>query len=165
MRRCDGNGWKRVFRTIVRSLALVGLLHAATGVALAADPTMFEGDRARQALEAIATKAGHKLRFLDLEITAEALIATVDPANPDRVVPWRVAPPRGWMSALIGDLAVSGPSTEPTLARDTLAESVFDLDPAALAHLPDLAAAALKRARLRSPARSFVWSCVGPFTC
>ena len=104
-----------------------------------------------RALEAIAAQAGHKPRFLSLDITAEGLTAEIqDPADPSRVVTWRVSQP-GMLRSLLGTTAVRGRSAEPTLVAGSLAENLFDLDPAELARLPQLAEAALARARLQEP--------------
>src|SRR3954454_22980928 len=107
-------------RRLRRSLPAIRLLIAAVIISLAggdpvlaADPTMFEGDRAMRALEAIAAQAGHKPRFLGLDITAEGLAAEIqDPADPSRVVTWRVSQ-QGILRSLLGTNAVKGRSVEP----------------------------------------------------
>jgi lipoprotein NlpI len=151
MHRFDDSRSGRIFSAIGRAVAAVLLLLAMARPLWAADPTMFEGNRAQHALEAIAAKAGHKLRVLSLDITPEALVAEIqDPGDPDRVVPWRVSQRAGFTSVL-GDIAVRSPSTEPTLLRGSLDDNLFDPALADLARLPELAAAAFARARLAEP--------------
>jgi lipoprotein NlpI len=150
MNRLDGSVWVTSRAVCLLIAVAIGLLPAAKPLA-AAEQTMFEGERAQRALDAIAAKAGHKLRLLGLDITADVVAANVqDSAEPDRVVTWRVSQPAGWKSVL-GDIAARGRSSEPTLYTGNLDENLFEIEPAALARLPELAAAALARARLQEP--------------
>src|SRR5438067_480762 len=108
------------------------VLLAVGSPASAANGTMFEGARAQEALAAVTAKVGHKLWLLNLDITADALEAKIqDPAEPDRLITWRVSTPDGWKSVL-GDVAVKGRSSEPTLYMGALDENLFDLAPADL---------------------------------
>lgn len=150
MNPLDASLWVKSRAVCLLIAVAIGLLAAARPLA-AAEQTMFDGDRAQRALEAIAARAGHKPRLLSLDITGEALGATVqDRDQPDRVVTWRVSRPLGFKSVL-GDGAVRGRSSEPSLYSGSLEENLFDLDPAALARLPGMADAALARARLQEP--------------
>src|SRR3954451_20370408 len=143
MRPFEASPPRRPLPAIRRLVAAIVVLLAAGSTVLAADPTMFEGDRAMRALEAIAAQAGHKPRFLGLDITAEGLAAEIqDPADPSRVVTWRVSQ-QGILRSLLGTNAVKGRSVEPTLVAGSLAENLFELEPADLARLPQLAEAAL----------------------
>ena len=67
------------------------------------------------------------------------------PADPSRIVTWRVTQP-GMLRSLLGTTAVRGRSAEPTLVAGGLAENLFDFEPADLARLPQLVEAALARA-------------------
>ena len=110
MRPVEASRPWRSLPAIRRLVAAIVVLLAAESTALAADPTMFEGARAMHALEAIAAQAGHKPRFLSLDITAEGLTAEIqDPADPSRVVTWRVSQP-GMLRSLLGTTAVRGRS-------------------------------------------------------
>src|SRR3954471_332401 len=101
MRPFEASRPRRSLPAIRRLVAAIVVLLAAESTALAADPTMFEGARAMHALEAIVAQAGHKPRFLGIDITAEELTAEIqDPADPSRIVTWRVSQPgmlRSWL--------------------------------------------------------------------
>ena len=110
MRPFEASRPRRSLPAIRRLVAAVIVLLATGGTTVAADPTMFEGARAVRALEAIAAQAGHKPRFLGLDITAEGLTAEIqDPAEPSRIVTWRVSQ-QGILRSLLGTTAVRGRS-------------------------------------------------------
>jgi len=133
MRSFEARRSRRLLPATHLLVAAIIMLLAAGSTGLAADPTMFEGTRAVRALEAIAAQAGHKPRFLGLDITAEGLTAEIqDPAEPSRIVTWRVSQ-QGILRSLLGTTAVRGRSAEPTLVAGSLAENLFDLEPADLA--------------------------------
>jgi hypothetical protein len=117
----------------------------------AADPTMFDEGRAKQAFAAIQDKVGHKFRVLTLTIRADELSVEIPNADkPGEVETWEVSH-KGLMGAFGVASVLRQRSMRAQIINGTLDENLIDIDADGLAMVPKLAAAALDRARLQQP--------------
>ena len=131
--------------------AVCGLILWRISPAGAADPTMFDEGRAKQAFAAIQDKVGHKFRVLTLTIRADELsveIPNID--KPGEVETWEVSH-KGLMGAFGVASVLRQRSMRAQIINGTLDENLIDIDADGLAMVPKLAAAALDRARLQQP--------------
>jgi lipoprotein NlpI len=139
--------WRMVSR-----ICCVGLMLLAAE-ARAADTTMFNEGRAQRAFKAIEDKVGHPLRVLSLVIHADDLTVVIPAAdNPGQVEEWEVS-----QKGLLGSLGVDAPMRRAggraQIISGSLEENLIDVDDNAIAIVPKLAADAVARARMQTPAK------------
>ena len=133
----------------VKFLLSVMVLSTTSMFGNAAADTMFDEGRAKGAFAAIEKKAGHKLHLLSLTIRPEELrLLASSPNKPGEVETWRMqaTPTRD-----VGNNSPALLSLEPAqLISGSLEDNLIDMDVNGLAIVPQLAGAALTRARLQS---------------
>ena len=144
---------RRSLPAIRRLVAAIVVLLAAESPALAADPTMFEGDRAHARARSDRRQGRTQTALSQPRHHGRRRSS---PKSRTRPIPTASClggcrSPAGCMSVL-GDIAVRGRSTEPTLLRGSLDDNLFDLAPADLAR-----SAGIGRRGVRPRASAGAW--------
>jgi hypothetical protein len=148
-------GW-RVIGCVGRFGLIVGALWLGlAATAGAADLTsFFDPGRAEAAVAKIFDKANHPTKVLSVQIGVKELTVEVqDPAQPKHIDAWIDQLSDSTVGHWIMPETVSGPrAVDPTLANPDLEANLLALKPSDLALVPDMIAAAIKRAALEDPA-------------
>jgi tetratricopeptide (TPR) repeat protein len=133
-------------------LSVVGILVLwQSSGAGAAEPTMFNSDRAHAAFAAIQGRLGHKFSVLELTITPDELRAEIpDDDKPGNVELWKVSY-KGVLGALGVGVPIRESSMRAQIINGTLKDNLIEIDADGLAMVPKLAAAAIERSRLQQP--------------